>query len=90
MDNILKIDDETDTINLVKNITSPISDFDTLVLSGGSSKGILILGALQYAYDNFLLNKIYKYIGTSIGSIICFFFINRIYTHRNYVIFMYT
>ena len=73
MDNILKIDDETDTINLVKNITSPISDFDTLVLSGGSSKGILILGALQYAYDNFLLNKIYKYIGTSIGSIICFF-----------------
>lgn len=71
MENVLKIDKETDTEDLnKKNI--PVSDFDTLVLSGGSSKGILILGALQYAYDNFLLNKINKYIGTSVGSIICF------------------
>jgi len=72
MDNISKIDQETDTKDLEKNTNTPVSDFDTLVLSGGSSKGILILGALQYAYDNFLLNKIVKYIGTSIGSIICF------------------
>jgi predicted patatin/cPLA2 family phospholipase len=72
MDDILKIDRETDTEDLYKKNNSPTSDFDTIVLSGGSSKGIMILGALQYAYDNFLMNKINKYIGTSVGSIICF------------------
>jgi predicted acylesterase/phospholipase RssA len=72
MDDILKIDRETDTDDLNKKNNSPTSDFDTIVLSGGSSKGIMILGALQYAYDNFLINKINKYIGTSVGSIICF------------------
>ena len=49
-----------------------IVDYDTLVLSGGSSKGIIILGALQYAYDNFLLTKVTNYIGTSAGAIICY------------------
>ena len=49
-----------------------VINYDTLVLSGGSSKGIIILGALQYAYDNFLLNKVTNYIGTSIGAIICY------------------
>ena len=34
------------------------ADFDTLVISGNSVKGIVTLGALQYATDNFLLNKI--------------------------------
>jgi len=58
----------TDDIN---NIEIP-EDFDTVVIAGGSSKGILTLGALQYAYDNFLLKKINTYIGTSSGSIICF------------------
>jgi len=72
MDDILKVDRETDTVDLNTKNNAPISDFDTLVLSGGSSKGIMILGALQYAYDNFLLNKINKYVGTSVGSIICF------------------
>ena len=72
MDDILKIDRETDTEDLNKKNKSPTSDFDTIVLSGGSSKGIMILGALQYAYDNFLITKINKYIGTSVGSIICF------------------
>jgi predicted patatin/cPLA2 family phospholipase len=69
MNDILKIDKGNDTD---KKNNIPNYDFDTLVLSGGSSKGIMILGALQYAYDNFLLNKIDKYIGTSVGSIICF------------------
>ena len=46
--------------------------YDTLVLSGGSTKGLLTLGSLQYAYDNFLLNHVNVYIGTSSGSIICF------------------
>jgi predicted acylesterase/phospholipase RssA len=49
-----------------------LSEYDTLVLSGGSSKGIIILGSLQYAYDNFLLTKITNYVGTSAGAIICY------------------
>jgi predicted acylesterase/phospholipase RssA len=52
-----------------------ISKYDTLVLSGASSKCILTLGGLQYMYDNFLLNQVNTYIGTSSGSIINFFLI---------------
>lgn len=48
------------------------TNFDTLVLAGGSSKGILILGALQYCFDNFLLKDIDIYIGTSAGAMICY------------------
>ena len=44
-------------------------DFDTLVLSGGSIHVIIILGALQYSYDNYLLKKIHTFIGTSAGAI---------------------
>jgi len=51
------------------------SEYDTLVLSGGSSKGILTLGALQYCYDTYLLNKIETYVGTSSGAIISFLLI---------------
>lgn len=47
-------------------------NYDTLVLSGGSSKGLVILGALQYGYDNYLLDEIKTYIGTSAGAITCF------------------
>jgi NTE family protein len=50
-------------------------EYDTLVLSGGSTKGMLTLGALQYCYDNFLLNKIETYIGTSSGAMISFLLI---------------
>lgn len=47
-------------------------DYDTLVLAGGSSKGIVTLGALQYAYDNYLTKNINKYVGTSSGAMISF------------------
>lgn len=47
--------------------------FDTLVLPGGSIKGLLILGAIQYCYDNFLLTDIQNYVGTSAGAFISFF-----------------
>ena len=47
-------------------------DYDTLVLSGGSTKGIITLGALQFAYDNYLLNNIKTYIGTSAGAMISY------------------
>ena len=47
--------------------------YDTLVLSGSSCKGLLILGALQYLTDNFQLKDINKFVGTSAGSMICYF-----------------
>lgn len=49
-----------------------MSSFDTLVLCGGGVKGIITLGALQYAIDQYLLQSVNKYIGTSIGAIICY------------------
>jgi NTE family protein len=56
-----------------KNINENILiDYDTLVLSGGSSKGIMTLGALQYLYDNFLIKNVKNYIGTSAGAMICY------------------
>ena len=48
-------------------------DFDTLVLGGGGIKCIAMLGALQYLYDNGAGHVFKKYIGTSAGSMICFF-----------------
>ena len=47
-------------------------NYDTLVLSGGGCKGISILGSIQYMKDNEYLNNINIYIGTSVGSIICY------------------
>lgn len=41
-----------------------------LVLSGGGSKGVAILGGLHYLYENDKLNDIEEYWGTSIGSLI--------------------
>lgn len=46
--------------------------YDTLVLSGGSIHGIVILGCLQYLQDNNKLQHLKYYVGTSVGSIICY------------------
>jgi predicted acylesterase/phospholipase RssA len=47
--------------------------YDSIILSGGGTKGFCTLGALQYIYDNNLLsNKVNHYIGTSVGSIISY------------------
>ena len=46
--------------------------YNKIILSGGALKGLLTLGSLQYIYDNNKLDGINKYIGTSVGSIICF------------------
>jgi predicted acylesterase/phospholipase RssA len=35
-------------------------------------RGILILGALQYATDKFLLDHVVNFVGTSIGAMICY------------------
>ena len=47
-------------------------NFDTLVLSGSGVKGLFVLGALQYCYDNFILSEIENYVGTSSGAMISF------------------
>lgn len=49
-----------------------MEDYDTLVLSGGGAKGFYLLGAVQAAMDIGLLANANTYIGTSIGSIICY------------------
>jgi NTE family protein len=49
---------------------STVIDYDTLVLAGGSSKGLMILGALQYGFDNYLLKNVNTYIGCSAGAMI--------------------
>jgi len=58
-------------MNEENNIISK-TNYDTLVLSGGSVKGLLTLGALQYAKDNNLIDSITTYIGTSSGAIISY------------------
>lgn len=46
--------------------------YDTLVLSSGSVKGFVLLGALSYLLDNNLLDNVHTYIGTSVGSIVAY------------------
>jgi predicted acylesterase/phospholipase RssA len=46
--------------------------YNTLLLSGGSVKGILTLGALQYLHENNYLTNITTYVGVSIGAIISY------------------
>jgi predicted acylesterase/phospholipase RssA len=45
--------------------------FETLVVSGGSTKGILFLGALHYVRLRYGLESITHFYGTSVGSMIC-------------------
>ena len=66
----LHIDDksiENQSHNIIKH-----SNYDIIVLSGGSVNGLMLLGSLQYCFDNFYLNNINTYIGTSVGSIISY------------------
>ena len=49
-----------------------MSQYDTLVLSGGSVKGFCLLGAIQALIDKGLFGGIKNFIGTSVGSIICY------------------
>lgn len=47
-----------------------MKEYNTLVLSGGGVRGFAMLGTLQYLQQHRFLNKIKKYIGTSIGAIL--------------------
>jgi predicted acylesterase/phospholipase RssA len=64
--------EETPVIIPDEKVVENISEYDTLVVSGGGAKGICALGALQYATDNFLLKNVKTFIGTSVGSMICY------------------
>lgn len=48
---------------------------NTLVLSGGSIKGFMTLGALQYLFDNYDMAHMSTIIGTSCGSMIAYLLI---------------
>jgi predicted acylesterase/phospholipase RssA len=50
--------------------------FDTICLSGGGVKGIAFIGALDYLETNSYidLTQIKNWVGTSVGSILCFVF----------------
>ncbi len=52
-----------------------MNNYNTLVMSGGGTKGFCTLGALQYMQDNNIITSasIKNYVGTSIGSIISYF-----------------
>lgn len=49
------------------------TNFDVLIVAGGAVKGVSILGAIHYAFDNNLLNNINTFVGTSVGSMIVYF-----------------
>jgi predicted acylesterase/phospholipase RssA len=68
---ILKTDADTGLNRIDDDRANRPIHYDTLVLSGASIKGLVLLGALQYAYDNYLM-KITTYIGTSSGAMICY------------------
>ena len=59
----------TDCADPGEFIKKKSGDFDTLVLSGGSIHGIIMLGALQYSDDKYLLRNVTKYVGTSVGAL---------------------
>ena len=54
-----------------EKVSAPIN-YTTLVVSGGSTKGNIALGCLQYAWDQAYLDHVKTYVGTSIGSAITY------------------
>lgn len=49
--------------------------YDKLVISGGGSKGYIMLGSLHYSHELGLINNIKEYWGVSVGSLIATFLI---------------
>lgn len=48
------------------------NSFNSLCLSGGSVKGLIMLGCVQYLLESGKLKNIKNFSGTSVGSIICY------------------
>jgi predicted acylesterase/phospholipase RssA len=53
-------------------VAIPNSTFHNLVISGGASKTISVVGALQYLEECGKLGQINTFVGTSAGAILCF------------------
>lgn len=53
------------------------SEYDTIVLGGGAMKSFNTIGAIQYVYDNYLINNnnLKTFIGTSGGAMIAYLII---------------
>lgn len=47
-------------------------NYDTIILPGGGMKGFAVLGGIQACLDRDLLSQVKTYVGTSIGSVICY------------------
>ena len=80
--------------NKITNPTGPVQihksgDFDTLVLSGGSIHAMIMLGALQYSEDNYLLKKVTTYVGTSAGAM-CAYLMALGYTPMEIMVYLCT
>ena len=50
-----------------------INNIDTLVFSGGGTKGLSFIGVIKYLEELGILNNIKKYVASSIGSVIATF-----------------
>lgn len=72
-----------------QDISKPIKEFDTLVLAGGGIKGFAILGAIQALMDQGYLNRIERYVSTSIGTVIAYLLIIG-YTPIEIVVYLHT
>lgn len=49
-----------------------MSHFNTICLSGGGIRGFELLGAIAYLQEILDFRKINKFIGTSVGSMVCY------------------
>lgn len=73
----MDIDNSTNVTNETKEQNEIASqyNFNTIILSGGGSKGFAMLGALQYMYDRGYMDHVLNFAGTSIGGIIAYLLI---------------
>ena len=49
-----------------------MSHFNTICLSGGGIRGFELLGAIAYLQEILDFGKINNFIGTSVGSMVCY------------------
>lgn len=53
-------------------MSSNKTNYKSLCISGGSIKGFLMLGCLQYLFEENIIKEIQNFSGTSVGSILCY------------------
>lgn len=63
------------SLDLSNNVIDSFNNISCLCLSGGGIKGFAYIGAIEKLIDEKIINmsNINKFVGTSIGAIICFF-----------------